>query len=643
MIILPRAPRAPSRTALRPSACRARASLAACALAAGGLAALDPATAATVRIVPPTGPVDAAASPVAIDRAATDRAAIDRAALAALAAPAPTVSTRVPAAPPTVAPDALGRAVDALAPALRSPSEVRALYAARGHRPAWTSPESVRTLRAALAGARADGLVPDRIAPPAGEPDPFGPPSAFAGTAVAGTAAAGSARVAAERDVRLSDVLLTLLDRLRRGTTDPGPVAVPGDDSAPLGRTPLDPAAAARLSARLDVGDVVGAVRAVRPATPLYAGLRDALARHLEALDGPGLPPRLGRGPTLEPGTGGARTERLRRRLAALDALDGLHGTDRFAAAERLANPAARVGRAGEPFGPALEGAVRAFQERHGLEVDGKVGRLTRGAIDMGLDGRIERLRVNLERARHIALALGDEDRVVVNVADQRLTLELDGRTTWETDVVVGQTKHRTPVHVGEIEWIELDPRWTVPRRIVLDTLYARAKADPVAFANEGFVLRDLGGVWTDPREIDWDTMTPERFHYDVVQRPGPRNPLGRAKFMFPNRYAVYLHDTPNRSLFEEDRRAFSRGCVRVQHADTLAALLLEHRNGERRPDVVTLRAAADEVRIDLERPLLVALLYWTAEVDEHGRLRLIDDLYGRDAAAAAELDAATS
>ena len=632
MIMLPGAPRAPSRTAFRPSASRARASLAACALAAGGLAAIGPATAATVRIVPPAEPVGAAASPIANDPVATDRVA--------LAAPAPpaSVASAAPADPRGVAPDTLERALDALAPVLRSPSEVRALYAARGHRPAWTSPESVRTLRAALAGARADGLVPDRIAPPAGEPDPFEPPSA-----VAGTAAAGSARVAAERDVRLSDVLLTLLDRLRRGTTDPGPVAVPGSQPAPLGRTPLDPAAAARLSARLDVGDVVGAVRAVRPATPLYAGLRDALARHLEALDGPGLPPRVGGGPTLEPGTSGVRTERLRRRLAALDALDGLHGTDRFAAAERLANPAARVGRAGEPFGPALEGAVRAFQERHGLEVDGKVGRLTRGAIDMDLDRRVERLRVNLERARHIALALGDEDRVVVNVADQRLTLELDGRTAWETDVVVGQTKHRTPVHVGEIEWIELDPRWTVPRKIVLDTLYERAKADPVAFANDGFVLRDLGGVWRDPRELDWDAMTPERFHYDVVQRPGPRNPLGRAKFMFPNRYAVYLHDTPNRSLFEEDRRAFSRGCVRVQHADTLAALLLEHRNGERRPDVVTLRAAADEVRIDLERPLLVALLYWTAEVDEHGRLRLIDDLYGRDAAVAAELDAAAS
>ena len=115
-------------------------------------------------------------------------------------------------------------------------------------------------------------------------------------------------------------------------------------------------------------------------------------------------------------------------------------------------------------------------------------------------------------------------------------------------------------------------------------------------------MLRDLGGTWRDPREIEWDTMTPERFHYDVVQRPGPRNPLGRAKFMFPNRYAVYLHDTPNQALFEEDRRAFSRGCVRVEDADTLAALLLEHRNGVRRPDIVTLRAAGDEVKIELER-----------------------------------------
>ena len=559
--------------------------------------------------------------------------------IAPLEAPAPAASLAPAApvaAPVPVTADAVERALAGARPAmsgwrtsleLDAPRAVRALYAARDHRPVWTSAAAVRTLRAALADARADGLAP--IGTGTDGPDPFddtGPDAAL-------------------RDVRLTDLLLTLVDRLRRGQTDPGAVAAPDGGAADAGTDPdgaLDAHGAARLSARLDAGDVAAVVADARPATPLYAGLRDALARHHEAADVGGLPMRVGDGPTIETGSEGARTERLRRRLAALDALDGLHGTDRYAG--RLTeSPPALAGVPGSAFDGHLERAVRAFQERHGLEADGKVGRLTRAAIDAGLDERIERLRVNLERARHIALALGESDRIVVNVADQRLSLELDGRTTWETDVVVGQRKHRTPVHVGTIEWMELDPRWTVPRKIVLDTLYERAKADPAAFAHEGFVLRDLGGTLRDPREIDWETMTPARFHYDVIQRPGPRNPLGRAKFMFPNRYAVYLHDTPNRALFEEDQRAFSRGCVRVEDADTLAALLLEHRNGERRPDIVTLRAAADEVRIDLERPLTVALLYWTAEVDDEGRLRTIDDLYGRDAAVARELDAAAA
>ncbi len=526
-------------------------------------------------------------------------------------------------APATDAP-ALRAALDAAVPAmpgwkgglvLHDPAAVRALYAVRGGRPVWTTAAAVRTLQAAVASGATDGL--DVAALTRLHAEVLGTSTDVSATPVSD----------AERELRLTDLLLHLRARLRHGTTLPDAVSAP-EAAGPDSGTPDDAAPRlARLSAQLDAGDVATAVAEARPDTPLYGGLRVALARHLERAADGGLPAAVGAGPTLGPASEGPRVARLRARLRALDALDGLHGPHGDDAPHRSERSAV----SGTTFDDALEASIEAFQERSALQVDGRAGRLTVAAVDVSLDARIERLRLNLERARHIDLALADDDRIVVNVADQRLVLELDGRTTWESDVVVGKRRHRTPVHVDEISYLELDPTWNVPRRIVMDTLYERARLDPAAFANEGFVLRDTRGRWRDPREIDWESMTPERFHYDVVQRPGPRNPLGRVKFMFPNRYAVYLHDTPDRSLFDEDLRAFSRGCVRVEDADTLAALLLEHRNDVHRPDIVTMRAAADEVRVDLKKPLLVALLYWTAEVDEDGTLRTLADPYARD------------
>lgn len=241
-------------------------------------------------------------------------------------------------------------------------------------------------------------------------------------------------------------------------------------------------------------------------------------------------------------------------------------------------------------------------------------------------------LRVNLERARWFERALGDRDRVVVNIPAFSLDLHINGEAVWQTRVIVGKTDRRTPVFVSEMRDVVLDPTWTVPRSIIEERLYDEGRTDPQAFAARGFRLRDASGHWHSPVDVDWARYASDEFPFDVVQMPGSNNALGRVKFLFDNPYAVYLHDTPSRGLFDQASRAFSHGCVRVQHPEELEQRVLEHFGELDAEAIASLRADADNVPVDLLEPLMVGLLYWTIDVDQHGQLVRFEDIYDRDA-----------
>lgn len=244
----------------------------------------------------------------------------------------------------------------------------------------------------------------------------------------------------------------------------------------------------------------------------------------------------------------------------------------------------------------------------------------------------IDALRINLERARWFDRALGDRDRVIVNIPAFSLELWLDDERVWSTRVVVGKAHRRTPVFVSEMRDVVLDPTWTVPRSLIEETLFDEARTDPQGFAQRGFRLRDQFGSWHSPTDIDWAAYHAAHFPFDVVQMPGTHNALGNVKFMFDNPYAVYLHDTPARGLFDEASRAFSHGCVRVEHPEELARRILEEGGGLDAEGIASLRAESDNIAIDLLEPLMVGLLYWTVDVDADGRLVHFEDIYGRDA-----------
>jgi murein L,D-transpeptidase YcbB/YkuD len=295
----------------------------------------------------------------------------------------------------------------------------------------------------------------------------------------------------------------------------------------------------------------------------------------------------------------------------------------------------------GDPdlYDEALEAAVRDFQTRYGLEPDGAVGRRTLQALNVQVAQRIDQVRVNLERLRWVAQELSD-DYLLVDIAGFSARLYLDGRIAWSSRVVVGRLYRETPAFRATMRSIVLNPAWIVPPTILRKDLLPRIIDDRRYLeANEMHVL-DAAGREIDPSTIAWERYRSSVFPYRIVQDPGPANPLGTLKFDMPNRYGVYLHDTPAKQLFERTQRAFSSGCIRLEKPHELAILLLDDPEswGE---EALRAAIATGETRIlPVKRRVPVVALYLTAEADEAGAVYFRPDLYGRDAKVAAALAA---
>jgi murein L,D-transpeptidase YcbB/YkuD len=264
------------------------------------------------------------------------------------------------------------------------------------------------------------------------------------------------------------------------------------------------------------------------------------------------------------------------------------------------------------------------------------VGDATIRELNVPVGARIAQVRVNLERARWLTHSLPSAF-VVVNIAGAKVYLVRDGAVVFETRAVVGAKYTRTPRFRATLQHVELNPTWTVPPGIVGEVL-AQTREDPAYLERQRLRVLDRSGNPVDPSSIDFSSLTERDFPWILRQDPGPLNPLGRIKFVFPNAQNVYLHDTPRRDLFEREERLFSHGCIRVQNPFALGELLIDDPARWDRSALESASLTGEPLVIPLARPLPVLIEYWTASADELGVLHFYRDVYGRDPAVLAAL-----
>jgi L,D-transpeptidase YcbB len=282
-----------------------------------------------------------------------------------------------------------------------------------------------------------------------------------------------------------------------------------------------------------------------------------------------------------------------------------------------------------------LVDAVKHFQLRHGLEADGKLGAGTIKQLNVPVSARAKQLELTLERWRWVPFTFS-QPPIVVNIPEFRLrAYGADGKPELAMNVIVGKSyRHQTPVFERDMKYIVFRPYWNVPISIQRSEIVPAVVKNRNYIAQKNYEVTTPGGQVVTSGPISDEVLEQLRTgKLFVRQKPGPTNALGLVKLMFPNEYSVYLHSTPSPQLFSQSRRDFSHGCIRVEKPAELAAWALRNNPGW---DLARAQAAMqtgkDNVQVNLTQPILVLILYGTAEVDEDGAAHFFDDIYGHDA-----------
>jgi murein L,D-transpeptidase YcbB/YkuD len=292
-------------------------------------------------------------------------------------------------------------------------------------------------------------------------------------------------------------------------------------------------------------------------------------------------------------------------------------------------------------FDSVVEQAVRAFQQRHGLEVDGIVGSDTRAAMQVSVEERVRQLGLHVERWHALPEQLGPR-YLLVNIPSFTLQVMEYEQPVMSIRVVVGTPSRPTPLFHSTLTAVVLNPAWEVPDRIAREEIVPRLRHEPSYLTTHRFTLLQGWGVEAhaiSPHTIDWSQISPTRFPYRLRQEPGPTNALGRIKFIVPNPFQVFLHDTPSRTLFKHPVRAYSHGCIRLEKPGALAAYLLRDQPVWTRAHLDAAMAQGRQRTIELAAPIPVYVIYHTAWVDAEGTVHFRPDIYAYDIAPAAAHD----
>ena len=356
-------------------------------------------------------------------------------------------------------------------------------------------------------------------------------------------------------------------------------------------------------------------LNALPPQHSGYQLLKKAL-QHYRDLEQQGGWQRFYKGPTLQSGVQHRQVIQLRQRLEI--------------SGDLLDNSIQNM----DIFDHGLTEAVKRFQQRHGLTIDGKIGPQTRRALNITVSARIRQIRINMERWRWMPRKLGNR-YLMVNMTGFELYIMENGSSVLAMPVIIGKSYRSTPSFSGLVSLMEYNPYWTVPTSIALEDIIPRQIRDPSYFAKKSIKLfRGWGenAREIDPLTVNWKQLDKDHFPYWLRQDPGPKNALGRVKFLFSNPYTIYLHGTPDRHLFDRVVRTFSSGCIRVKDPVRLAAYLLNDGTLQMEEEILANIHLATNQSVRLPSAVPIYLVYWTAWVDHEGRLNFRHDIYGRDA-----------
>jgi murein L,D-transpeptidase YcbB/YkuD len=471
---------------------------------------------------------------------------------------------------------------------------VARFFETRAFQPSWDVPTDSDQIRQAIADSEWEGLTPSDYH------------LAEIDALLEAHRRAPSPADDADLQVLLSDAVAGLVDHVRYGRVRPASLDRRWNVDPRAGAPPLE-AVLAQIAAARSTAD---ALQALEPTHFIYAGLKEALARYRRAaaVGWPAVPA----GPTLKPGGTDPRVAAIRARLLASGDLSG------------SASPTSTA------YDIELESAVKLFQERHRLSPDGAIGKSTIQAMNVTPAARADQIRVNLERARWVIGGLSDSF-VLVNLPAFKAYLIRNRKNVWEARTQIGREVRQTPAFRADMRYLVFNPDWTVPPTILAKDVIGGMRKGENPIARKHLIIYDKQGRAVDPSVVDWKAAVPGTFPYTLRQPPGADNALGRVKFIFPNEYSIFLHDTPSRELFRADQRTFSSGCIRVERPLELAALLLEDQEDWTADRIKTVLDQGTQQTVLLREPVQVLIVYWTVSVGASGELRFARDVYGRD------------
>lgn len=357
------------------------------------------------------------------------------------------------------------------------------------------------------------------------------------------------------------------------------------------------------------------ALKIILPESRVYYSLREALKGY-ETISANGgwqpVPP----GPTLKKGARNARIVFLKHRLYASGDLK-LYANQ---------NPEQYLNN--NLYDDQLFAAVSEFQKRHGLKQDGEVGTNTLKALNVPLDYKITSIKINLDLWRKLPKNLGQK-YILVNVPAFKLYGVENNQKTLDMRVIVGRLDWNTPVFSEYMEYVVINPFWNIPSSIFVDEVLPEIKKDPDYLKKKNIELVSLSDAAVESSEyVNWYEVDPKNFNYRLRQQPGAANPLGKLKFMLPNKHSVYLHDTPTKSLFNRSNRRFSHGCIRVEHPLDLADFVFNDDNNWDAQKVQNAINSGASNNVYLKQPIPVHILYFTVWVEDDGSIHFRDDVY---------------